>query len=62
MATFSFLGLLVVNRGRLRNWFNAGLGFLSFGANVLAWPGLLVGPEGRGGSLVGPEGRGSSSL
>ena len=61
MATFNFLGLLVVNRGRFRNWFNAGLGFLGFGENVLAWPGRLVGPEGRGSSLVGPTGRDSSS-
>ena len=58
----SFLGVSVVRRGRLRNWFRAGLrGFACFGFKVVGWPGLLVGPEGRGGSLVGPWGRGASS-
>ena len=60
--SFSFLGLFVVSSGRLRNWLRAGLAGLGLlGFRVVGWFGLLVGPEGRGGSLVGPAGRGSSS-
>lgn len=55
-----FLGLWVVRRGRLRNWFRAGWTGVLDGAEV-AWPGRRVGPDGSGGSCVGPEGSGSSS-